>query len=62
MLTTVGVLGTAALYLYTLPALRRLPKTKECSLNGVTTLDDAVQCTQRQCCVKTGSSPCFRRT
>lgn len=43
MLTTVGVLGTAALYLYTLPALRQLPKTKECSLNGVTTLDDAVQ-------------------
>lgn len=37
-----GILGTVALYLYTLPALRRLPQAGEQSLNGVTTLDDAV--------------------
>src|SRR5690242_13078027 len=36
-------LGVTALYLYTLPALRRLPKAKERSLNGITTLDDAVR-------------------
>lgn len=37
------LLGIATLYFYTLPALRRLPKTKAQSLNGVTTLDDAVR-------------------
>ncbi len=37
-----GMLGAAALFLYTLPALRRLPRQKEQSLNGITTIDDAV--------------------
>lgn len=37
-----GTLGVAALYLYTLPALRRLPKQKTQSLHGITTIDDAV--------------------
>ncbi len=39
---TMGILGTAMLYLYTLPALRRLPKEKERLLHGITTIDDAV--------------------
>lgn len=43
MIATIGVAGIVALYLYTLPALRRLPKPKERSLNGVTTIDDAVR-------------------
>jgi len=43
MLITLGMVGMAALYLYTLPALRRLPKAKEQSFNGVTTIDDAVR-------------------
>jgi hypothetical protein len=38
-----GILGVAALYLYTLPALRRLPKTKERALEGITTIEDAVR-------------------
>lgn len=45
LIATVALVGalTAALYLYTLPALRRLPKAKERSLNGITTIDDAVR-------------------
>ena len=42
-LFTIGMLGIALLYLYTLPALRRLPKAKEHSHHGITTLDDAVR-------------------
>lgn len=42
-LMTMGLLGTAVLYLYTLSALQRLPKAKERSLNGITTIDDAVR-------------------
>ncbi|MCE7984524.1 MAG: transglutaminase family protein [Caldilinea sp. CFX5] len=40
---TLTTLGVATLYLYTLPGLRRLPKAKERTLNGVTTIDDAVR-------------------
>jgi hypothetical protein len=43
MIVMAGMLGAAVLYLYTLPALRRLPKAKEQSLDGITTLDDAVR-------------------
>lgn len=43
LLTITSLLGVVALYLYTLPALRRLPKDKEQSLNGITTMDDAVR-------------------
>lgn len=39
----VTILGAALLYLYTLPALRRLPQAKERSLNGIITIDDAVR-------------------
>lgn len=45
LVSWIGLIGTfavVALYLYTLPALRRLPKHKEQSRNGITTLDDAV--------------------
>lgn len=41
-LLMIGLLGTGLLYLYTLPGLRRLPKAKERSLHGITTIDDAV--------------------
>lgn len=37
------LLSAAAIYVYTLPALRRLPKAKERSLAGIITLDDAVR-------------------
>lgn len=37
------IFGVVALYLYTLPGLRRLPKDKARSLNGITTIDDAVR-------------------
>jgi hypothetical protein len=40
---TTSILSAAGLYLYTLPALRRLPKEKKRSLNGITTIDDAVR-------------------
>lgn len=45
LIVTVALVGAfvAALYLYTLPALRRLPKQKERSLHGITTIDDAVR-------------------
>ena len=42
ILAITGLLGVAALYLYTLPTLRRLPKAKERSHHGVTTIDEAV--------------------
>ncbi|MFN8486201.1 MAG: transglutaminase family protein [Caldilineaceae bacterium] len=42
MVTASTLLGIAALYLYTLPAFRRLSKAKEQSLDGITTIDDAV--------------------
>lgn len=41
-LATTGILGVIALYLYTRPALQRLPKTQQQSLHGITTIDDAV--------------------
>lgn len=41
------LLSAAALYFYTLPALRRLPKAKERSFDGITTIDDAVRYLQR---------------
>lgn len=41
LLSTIG--GAVALCLHTLPGLRRLPKAKEQSINGITTIDDAVR-------------------
>lgn len=45
LIATIALMGAlaAALYLYTLPALRRLPKEKERSLQGIVTIDDAVR-------------------
>lgn len=43
MLPLVGSIGWALLYCYTLPGLRRLPKENERTLNGITTIDDAVR-------------------
>ena len=43
IMTMATILGMGALYFYTLPALRRLPKANEQSLNGITTIDDAVR-------------------
>jgi hypothetical protein len=43
ILLATNIVGAAALYLYTLPVLRRLPKAKERSLGGITTIDDAVR-------------------
>lgn len=37
------LLSAMAIYIYTLPALRRLPKAKESSLAGIITIDDAVR-------------------
>lgn len=42
-----GVLGVIAVYVYTLPGLRRLPEAGQRSLDGVTTIDDAVRHLQR---------------
>lgn len=41
-LTAMSGLSVIALYLYTRPALQRLPKAQEQSLDGITTIDDAV--------------------
>jgi hypothetical protein len=38
-----AILGTLTLYLYTLPALSRLPKGKSRALQSVVTIDDAVR-------------------
>lgn len=43
ILISTGLLGITLLYLYTLPALRRLPKAKSCSRHGINTIDDAVR-------------------
>ncbi len=42
MVAMFGILGVVALYLYTRPALRRLPREKAQSHHGITTIDDAV--------------------
>lgn len=49
MLTLAGgtAIAGAALYLLTLPMLRRLPKPGRVALDGVTTIDDAVEVCRR---------------
>jgi hypothetical protein len=42
LVAATSILSGIALYVYTLPGLRRLPKAKQRSLDGVTTIDDAV--------------------
>lgn len=41
-----GILSMIALFVYTVPGLRRLPKARQRSLDGVTTIDDAVRALQ----------------
>jgi hypothetical protein len=43
----VGALGSATLALLTIPLLRRLPKPSHVSMDGITTLDDAVDACQQ---------------
>lgn len=47
VLVGAGVAGGTTLSLLTLPLLRRLPKQSHVALNGITTLDDAVEACQR---------------
>ncbi len=46
-LTGVGAAAVLTLYLLTIPLLRRLPKQSRVSLDGVTTIDDAVEACKR---------------
>jgi hypothetical protein len=46
-LTGFGAAGVFTVYLLTIPLLRRLPKQSRVSLDGVTTIDDAVEACRR---------------
>ena len=40
--TGLGVASAVAIYLFTIPLLRRLPKPSRVSVDGITTIDDVV--------------------
>jgi hypothetical protein len=42
ILTGIGTAGVLTIYLLTIPLLRRLPKQNHVSMDGITTIDDAV--------------------
>src|SRR5690349_3570940 len=46
-LTGIGVVGVVAIYVLTIPLLRRLPKPGRVSMDGITTIDDAVEVCER---------------
>ena len=46
-LTGLGAAGVLSVYLLTIPLLRKLPKQSRVSLDGVTTIDDAVEACKR---------------
>jgi transglutaminase-like putative cysteine protease len=46
-LTGIGVAGVVAIYVLTIPLLRRLPKPGRVSMDGITTIDDAVEACRR---------------
>ncbi|MGZ3622368.1 MAG: hypothetical protein ACXWPG_04665 [Ktedonobacteraceae bacterium] len=46
-LTSIGAVGVLTVYLLTLPLLRRLPKQDHVSMDGITTIDDAVEACKR---------------
>lgn len=46
-LTSIGAVGGLTVYLLTIPMLRRLPKQDRVSMDGVTTIDDAVEASRR---------------
>ena len=41
--TGIVAVGVVALYMLTIPLLRRLPKQSRVSMDGITTIDDAVE-------------------
>jgi hypothetical protein len=45
--TGLGVASAVAIYLLTIPLLRRLPKPSRVSMDGITTIDDAVEACRR---------------
>jgi len=45
--TGLGVAAAVAIYLLTIPLLRRLPKPSRVSVDGITTIDDAVEACKR---------------
>jgi hypothetical protein len=45
--TGLGVASAVAVFLLTIPLLRRLPKSGRVSMDGITTIDDAVEACQR---------------
>jgi hypothetical protein len=45
--TGLGVASAVAIYLLTIPLLRRLPKPSRVSMDGITTIDDAVKACRR---------------
>ena len=45
--TGLGVASAVAIYLLTIPLLRRLPKPSRVSVDGITTIDDAVEACRR---------------
>ena|SRR6266571_3605561 len=46
-LTGIGAAGVLTVYLLTIPLLRRLPKQDRVSMDGITTIDDAVKACKR---------------
>src|SRR6266702_5293633 len=46
-LTGIGAAGLLTVYLLTIPLLRRLPKQDRVSMDGITTIDDAVKACKR---------------
>ena len=46
-LTGLGAAGVLIVYLLTIPLLRRLPKQSRISMDGITTIDDAVKACKR---------------
>jgi hypothetical protein len=47
ILTGLGAAGVLTVYLLTIPLLRRLPKQNRVSMDGITTIDDAVEACRR---------------
>ncbi len=45
--TGLGVASAVAIYLLTIPLLRRLPKPSRVSMDGITTIGDAMTFSQR---------------
>jgi hypothetical protein len=46
-LSSIGTVGVLTIYLLTIPLLRRLPKQDRVSMDGITTIDDAVKVCRR---------------